>query len=424
MQITGHRAVYTSAYVGSSLAVLTSVFLSLVGFYLVKNALDRDIQTRVGQILATTPLTKALYTLSKALSNFAVLSIIVAVMALAAGVMQLVRHEDTAVHVAELLAPFIFVTLPVMALVASIAILFETVRWLRGGLGNVAYFFLWLAALSALIVRYDALRRGSFNDVLGLGTVVPSLSAACEAAFPGCTGTAFVFSAGLTFKGNGELWDLKTFPWHGVHWTAQIVLGRLLWIGVAARLALLAAVFFDRFDPARERVKRAQLEPAELPQLELGPPQPAFTGVSLSNVHPAFQQFSFRAMVVAELRLALKGVSLWWYLVGRYSDHRRARQSSGDITLLADRRMDLASPDLVRDGNARSASRDRAVGLFHTASTATSVAGVLARRRDRHRRNGLGYRCAPRYCPGWPRSRRLVRFCAVHSNARSGARSV
>ena len=62
MTISGHRGLYNSAYLGSLMALLISPWLSLAGFYLVKNALGRDIQTGVGQILATTTLTKPLYT--------------------------------------------------------------------------------------------------------------------------------------------------------------------------------------------------------------------------------------------------------------------------------------------------------------------------------------------------------------------------
>ena len=95
MQIGGHRGLYNSAYLGSLMALLISPFLSLAGFYLVKNAIDRDIQTGVGQILATTTLSKPLYTIGKTISNFAVLAVMVAIMGVAAVVMQFVRREDT-----------------------------------------------------------------------------------------------------------------------------------------------------------------------------------------------------------------------------------------------------------------------------------------------------------------------------------------
>ena len=72
------------------------------------------------------------------------------VIAAAAGVMQFARHEDTAIHIWPLLASFLFIVLPVMATVASVAILFEVVPMLRGGLGNVIYFFLWIFACAAM----------------------------------------------------------------------------------------------------------------------------------------------------------------------------------------------------------------------------------------------------------------------------------
>lgn len=43
-----YRGVYNSAWVGGAVAVLCSALLSLPAFYLVKNAIERDEQTRVG----------------------------------------------------------------------------------------------------------------------------------------------------------------------------------------------------------------------------------------------------------------------------------------------------------------------------------------------------------------------------------------
>ncbi len=39
-----------------------------------------------------------------------------------------------------------------MALIAALAVVFETVPWLRGALGNAVYFFLWLFLLMAVLV--------------------------------------------------------------------------------------------------------------------------------------------------------------------------------------------------------------------------------------------------------------------------------
>jgi hypothetical protein len=315
MTIGDHRGLYNSAYLGSLMALLISPFLSLAGFYLVKNAIDRDIQTRVGQILATTTLSKPLYTVGKTISNFAVLAVMVAVMGVAAVVMQFVRGEDLTLHLGQLVMPLLFISLPVMLVVAALAILFESIPWLRGGLGNVVYFFLWISALSAPIARLDKGVHGSYNDLFGTGTLVPSITAACEAAFPGSNKTGL--NLGINVKESGKFWDLTTFRWDGLAWTTQVVVGRLWWLGVGLGLALLAAVFFRRFDPARERTKQTT-KVAKLPppsEISEGPVVPE--AVHTATLHPLTNppRFSFLFMVLAELRLALHGVSLWWYLV-------------------------------------------------------------------------------------------------------------
>lgn len=316
MQIAGHRGLYNSAYLGSLMAMLISPFLSLAGFYLVKNAIDRDIRTGVGQILATTTLSKPLYTVGKAISNFSVLAVMVGFMGVAALVMQFVRQEDLTIHLAQIIAPLVLIALPVMSVVAATAIVFEAIPWLRGGLGNVIYFFLWIAALSIRFGAGDQM-HGASNDLFGIGIVVPSISAACEAAFPGSTLGKASFNLGVNFKSGGQFWDLDTFRWEGLYWTREIIVSRLLWVGVGLGLALLASFFFRRFDPAREKSKRAGkvIEEPLLP--EAGEEHPVRTQLRPATLHPLAKRphFSFAFMVLAELRLALHGISLWWYFV-------------------------------------------------------------------------------------------------------------
>ena len=60
LQLGEYRGVYTSAWIGALVAMTTYCFVTLVGFYVVKNAVDRDRTTGVGQILAATTLSKTL----------------------------------------------------------------------------------------------------------------------------------------------------------------------------------------------------------------------------------------------------------------------------------------------------------------------------------------------------------------------------
>ncbi len=103
---TNYRGVYNSAWIGVLMALCCSTFLSLAGFYIVKNSVQRDSATRVGQILAATPMRKDFYTLAKTLSNFAVLACMVLVLMLAAVAMQGIANRDALVLPPDALVSF------------------------------------------------------------------------------------------------------------------------------------------------------------------------------------------------------------------------------------------------------------------------------------------------------------------------------
>lgn len=147
VRLNEYRGEFNSAWVGSMMALMTTFFVGWFGFYLVKGSVARDRETGVGQILATTPLTRPLYTFGKWASNFAVLLSMVIVVALASIPIQLLAGEDTRINLIAIIEPFIFIALPMMALVAALAVLFKSIPFLQGGFGNLAYFFLFITSL-------------------------------------------------------------------------------------------------------------------------------------------------------------------------------------------------------------------------------------------------------------------------------------
>ena len=300
----GYRGLYNSAWIGAVMAVCCSTFFSLAGFYVVKNSVQRDVDTRVGQILAATPMRKTFYTLAKTLSNFAVLASMVVVLMLAAVVMQVLHAETGGLSLWQLWAPFLLLTLPMMALTAAVAVLFEVLPGLRGGLGNTAYFFVWIAGLAIGV-------QSGIADPLGIQNLFLSTRAALTQIDPRSPNA---FS--LTIGGEHAV---RTFLWNGFDWTTEVVLSRILWVAVAAALALLASLFFHRFDPAYERGSRRKLDapvpaPAEAPEMQAVATRQA-GWVTLTALAPARGGLRFPQIVVSELRLMLKGQRWWWYAV-------------------------------------------------------------------------------------------------------------
>jgi ABC-type transport system involved in multi-copper enzyme maturation permease subunit len=266
LQMGNYRGEFNSAWVGSMMAIIASFFLGWFGFYLVKGSVGRDRETGVGQIMATTPLTRPLYTFGKWFSNFAVLFSMVVILAIVGVGIQLFAGESKELDLLTLLAPFFFIALPMLAVTAAVAVLFETVGFLSGGFGNILYFFMFVMVFPLA----DSLSKTNpALEPLGFGLLQQSMGAAAKAAFADYNGGFVLGSTDIPIQG--------IFHWSGVDWTPDILIKRFAIFGIAVLLTLLASIFFDRFDPSRRKPMRMKSAASTLK------PEVASTSQALSS---------------------------------------------------------------------------------------------------------------------------------------------
>ncbi len=319
LKLDDYRGIYNSAWVGTAVAMLSAVFISMIGFFIVKNAIERDRRTRVGQILATTPISRVQYTLGKTFSNFAVLATMALVVAIACVGMQWFRAEDRSIDLIALFSPFVLITLPMLFLTAAIAVFFEAMPFFRGGLGNVAYFILFGAFLAGNLTGDS---RTAKNEPTGGGIAFPSMFVAAEAAYPEFDADSAFVSMGVNIRSEGQ-WQLKTFEWKGIDWTPEHVGWRLSWVLLGLVVGGVAAIPFDRFDPARgrgharearekkrwRRHRRRETHDAFEATTENVAPH---TDVHLTPLPANARGIRWGAMVWAEWKLVVRGLR-WWY---------------------------------------------------------------------------------------------------------------
>jgi hypothetical protein len=323
LQVGVQRGIYNSPWIGLMFGLIAVLLLPLIGFYLVKNAVDRDRATGVGQIIASTPAGKLVYIVGKWLSNLAVLLSILGVMSAMAVVMQLVRAEDATVNLWTLLGPIWLMGVPVLMIAAALAVLFESAPFLRGSLGNIAFFFLWLSVIgvvmSSAVDQATELARVT-PDPFGYTRQLVAIQGQVLAREPGAD-----VGTGLIITGK----DIeRTFVWFGIDWTAGFILERVLWAGAGVVVAMAAAIPFDRFDPARGRLKPERGAPFPPVRERAGAVRPAGflrrrSAAAASKPPSAVARLTplaatpnrgrFFALLAAELKLLLKGHSLLWY---------------------------------------------------------------------------------------------------------------
>ncbi|MGD8623886.1 MAG: hypothetical protein PVJ34_05070 [Anaerolineae bacterium] len=120
----------------------------------------------------------------------------------------------------------------------------------------------------------------------------------------------------------------STFVWNGLGWKMGVIVERMTWAGLALIIVLAASIPFDRFDPARRRLRpeRASFRPRLQRRLEAtrwggilhresaetdGAPE-VLAG-SLTPVAASARRGRFLGVFAAELKLMLKRQSPVWY---------------------------------------------------------------------------------------------------------------
>ncbi|UCE17593.1 MAG: hypothetical protein JSV84_11985 [Gemmatimonadota bacterium] len=320
--VGGQRGVYNSAWVGTVFGVVVSTLLVLIGFYLIRNAVNRDYETRVGQIIATTPIRKPVYVFGKWLSNLAVLTSILVILTVMALIMQIVRAEDTNIDLWALIAPIWFIGFPTLAIVSAVAVLFETLPLLRRGIGQAVYLCLFTWYIAQPFLSPETLVPS--NDFSGISRTMVDIRELLESK-------GVDINQGTTdlFEPTGGR-EVVRFVWDGLVWTADIILERLMWFGLAVAIVLAAALPFDRFDPARrhlrlrkrrkkpKRKRRKQetdFEATLLVTNELVSSHVPNVDVQLTPLDEKSMHGRFWNMVLTEFLLIARGRKWWWYMV-------------------------------------------------------------------------------------------------------------
>jgi hypothetical protein len=301
VNIAHYKGVYNSAWVGFISAMMTSVMLSLTGFYLVNSGIKKDLDTGVGAIIATTPITNFNYLFSKCISNFLVLLTIMGITFIMSIVMFFMRSSGYPFILSNFVFPFLLITVPAIAVVSALAILAEVFLGRFTFIQYVAYFFLW-CGLSSVAQAGDGTATIIF-DMFGSHSIIQSIKDQLFAQYHvhiASVGLGYIFAAPQSFK---------MFVWSGVNWTPFFILSRLAWIFLSAGLVYFSSPFFHRFDI---KVKPGKKKPGKNP---LNAINNEHTGeIRLTKLPAIIADYSIRLLVKTELLLLTRKANKWIYL--------------------------------------------------------------------------------------------------------------
>ncbi len=241
-----YRLLYNSAWIGTIVAVITSVILALTGFYLIRGTVTKDRDLGIRSIMTTQGSGRLSYLFGKYLSNIGVLFVLMIAAMLVAVILQLKFGEEKYIHIMSLISPFIIYTIPTILIISALSIIFEIVPGLRGVVGSIFYIVVWAGLLSLGMPNWgrDAQSSiGNGKDFFGISQTLTQITSSIETQHREYSGTVHF---GLQMSNHNAI--TKPVQFEGNVWELNSVLNQLGWMGFSLFIMSFSGVLFFRFD--------------------------------------------------------------------------------------------------------------------------------------------------------------------------------
>ena len=297
VDISGYRGIYNSAWMGATLAMINSMMLPLFSFYLIKNSLKLDRLNHCNEILAASTLNRFHYLFGKFVSNVGILLTFIFIMSFVAIFVQLYQGEDYQLDIIAIIKPQLYLVIPVLFVVAAMAILFETISWLRNGFGNFAYLYVWMFMFIGMMendLGPELILSQMENTVLNLGGEINSI----------------VIGGSIINE------PLKTFLWTGFEISNKVYFSIQIYFIITAIALLLSMAFFKRYDVSGESWIRRVIKFKGKSKVKVEPQLNKSTNLSALSVMPSYPlKFTFFRIVKGELSLLIASINWFWKLI-------------------------------------------------------------------------------------------------------------
>jgi hypothetical protein len=296
IQVEERRALYNSIALAIGTSTIFTLLMGLFGYYLVSNSIKRDIQTRTGFILASTTLRNGEYLAGKFIGNIVFLSSISIGFLISSMIMQLIRGEAP-LEPLTFIGIYLLMVPPLLVFISTIAIIFESTKFLSGKFGDVLYFMVWIGFIAFTAVGSEHKHYPHFTsyvDSMGMGylfgqmkTILGSDSLAIGSSHFDMTKAPFVIS---------------TFPFH-----AEWILPRLISLVWTIPLLLIPLVRFHRFNPDRIKTTSKRIRHGFIEKINsLVKPVSKLVTAPFSRILNSGSKPSFFRSIAAEILLTLQ----------------------------------------------------------------------------------------------------------------------
>ncbi|WP_299311721.1 hypothetical protein [uncultured Aquimarina sp.] len=298
IRISDYVGYYNAAWFGYVTAIMTSVFLSLVGFYLVNSGIKTDQVTKIGQITSATPASNFKYLFSKVFSNFLVLSTIVFIVFVMSILLFFLYNDGFPFELSQFIIPYVLIPIPAMFFIAVLAVVCEVLFKKYSVIQNISFFFLF----SAMVFSTSPTETQFVLDPFGTKIVIHQMEESVKEILQVDEQTSL--SIGYVL---GNVEKPKKFEFNGMSFPISFLLSRIAWMLLSTILIIVISPFFHRFN-TKDRLKIIGTTPKLFHKREV-------KEIVLSNLHKSEIDYGIFSLVKTELVLLFRKGKRWLWII-------------------------------------------------------------------------------------------------------------
>ena len=298
IRIADYIGYYNSAWFGYVTAIMTSIFLSLIGFYLVNSSIATDVNSKVGQVFAATPISNFKYLFSKVLSNFLVLLSIVCVVIFMSVILFFLYNDGYPFESLTFIKPYFIITLPALFFISVLAVIFEVIFKKYTVIQNVGFFILF-----SMMMVFSAKTETDFAlDVFGSKIVIEQLQETVKTI----TNTSDDVDLTIGYV-LGNIKKANKFLFEGIVFPTVFILSRLLWVLLGISLIVIIAPLFHRFN-VNDRTPAKKVTTNEEKQF-------ISNAIQLMNMSIVSTNYSIFPLIKTDFLLLLRKGKKWLWII-------------------------------------------------------------------------------------------------------------
>lgn len=232
-----YQGSYNSSWVSSLSTIMSGIFLSFFGYFLICSSIESDRNNRLGEIISASRIKNYQYLMAKGFANFLVLSLIALIVVFVNYIQLLYFNKFTDLNLWIFIKPFIIVTLPTIALISGLAIILEVFFKENSLLRYGVFIFIFLF----FIFQSNNSTSGFSTDFLGVNYITQGMQNQVKEITHNNKNQ--ISTGYLKAKRDIKyILDFKPVPF-----STWFIINRLILIFLAIGLILLSTIAFDRF---------------------------------------------------------------------------------------------------------------------------------------------------------------------------------